>query len=162
MAFSHLGEEDYQRLRASAPVKRHLRPITPDHAGALGRYLIMLPVWGLAAIYGGYALDRAGLYPGRWLFLLLLLLAIVVPLLPVVRAHVHIKRPVLDELADQHGLDYASHDFELAAYKDAKPLLFGEAAGDELTDLLAEKTAGRPRSFMPRSQARLASLSSPA
>ncbi len=140
MGFSRLGEEDYRRLRDSAPVKRRLRLITPDHSRAFGCYLLMLPVWGLAAIYGGYALDRAGLYPGNWFFFLLLFLAILAPLLPVVRAHVHLKRPVLDELAQQHGLDYASHDFEVEAYKEAKPCLFGEGAGDELIDLLAEES----------------------
>jgi len=140
VALPRLDEADFVRLRDAAPVRRRLRLVTPDHGRALGCYLLMLPVWGLAAIYGGYALDRAGLYPGDWLFLVLLFMAIVAPLAPVVRAHVHMKRPVLDELAAQHGLDYASHDFELKAYKKAKPSLFGESAGDELTDLLADKS----------------------
>ena len=77
-----LTEQDYERLHGDAQVRKYLRLITPDHSKALGCYLLMLPVWLLAAVYGGYALDRAGLYPGNWLFFLLLFLAIVAPFCP--------------------------------------------------------------------------------
>lgn len=142
MSIPRLDEKDFTSLRCSASVRKRLRLVTPEHVGALGCYLALLPVWLLFAVYGGYALDRAGLYPGRWFFVLLLGLALIVPLLPLLRVRRHFRRPVLDELAEQLRLDYASHDFELEAFEDAKPMLFGEGATATLTDLLAGKGGG--------------------
>jgi len=137
-----LTELDFDRLRDDAQVRRHLRLITPDHTKALGCYLLLLPVWLLAAVYGGYALDRAGLYPGNWLFFTLLALAVFVPLLPIFTARRHMRRAVLDRMAETNGLDYASHDFELKGFNAARPMLFGEDSSEALTDLLASKEGG--------------------
>lgn len=137
-----LGEQDFARMRGTAQVTKHLRLITPDHARAVGCYLLMLPVWLLAAVYGGYALDRAGLYPGAWLFFTLLALAIFLPLLPIFTARRHMRRPVLDALATLTGMEYASHDFEIKAMEAARPLLFGEDSTETFTDLLASKEGG--------------------
>lgn len=137
-----LTEQDYERLRGDAQVGKYLRLVTPDHTKALGCYLLMLPVWMFAALYGGYALDRAGLYPGNWLFFTLLALAIFVPLLPIFTARRHMRRAVLDRLAETNGLDYASHDFELKGFDAVRPALFGEKASETFTDLLASKEGG--------------------
>lgn len=137
-----LTEQDFDRLRGDAQVRKHLRPVTPDHTKALGCYLLMLPVWLLAAVYGGYALDRAGLYPGNWLFFTLLALAVLVPLLPIFTARRHMRRAVLDRLAETNGLDYASHDFELKGFDAVRPTLFGEDTSEDFTDLLASKEGG--------------------
>jgi len=138
-----LGEQDFDALRRDPRLRKHLRLITPDHTKALGCYLLMLPVWMFTAVYGGYALDSAGLYPGHWLFFALLALAVLVPLLPIFTARRHLRRAVLDRLADLNGLDYASHDFELKGFEAARPILFGEDASDTLTDLLASAEGGK-------------------
>jgi hypothetical protein len=139
MSIPTLTEEHFEKLCADKTVRKHLRLITPDHLSGIGCYLLGLPVWLLFAVYGGYALDRAGLYPGPWVFFTLLVLAVVVPLLPILRARRHMHRPVLDTLATLNGMDYASHDFEMKAYAIAKPRLFGEEASESFTDLLAGK-----------------------
>ncbi len=139
MAIPTLTEEHFEKLRADKTVRKHLRFITPDHLRGLGCYLLALPVWVLFAGYGGYALNRAGLYPGAWIVLALLVVAVVVPLLPILRARRHMHRPVLDTLATLTGMDYASHDFEMKPYDIAKPRLFGEEASESFTDLLAGK-----------------------
>lgn len=139
MTIPTLTEEHFEKLRADKTVRKYMRLITPDHLRGLGCYLLALPIWVLFAGYGGYALNRAGLYPGAWLVLALLVVAVVVPLLPILRARRHMHRPVLDTLATLIGMDYASHDFEMKAYAIAKPRLFGEEATETFTELLAGK-----------------------
>lgn len=143
MTIPTLTQKDFERLRADPQVRKHLRPITPDHSKACGCYLLMLPVWMFTAFYGGYALDRAGLYPGHWLFFTLLALAVLVPLLPIFTVRRHMRRPVLDRLAETNGLDYASHDFELKGFEAVRPILFGEESSATLTDLLASDEGGK-------------------
>jgi hypothetical protein len=137
-----LTEKDFGSLRNSPDVKKHLRFVTPDHGSALGCYLLSLPVWLGAAVFGGYALDRAGLYPGPWLLLVFLAVALVLPLWPLFRVRRHMRRPVLDKLATLVGMDYASHDFEMKAFEPALPMLFGDKAATDFTDLLAGKEGG--------------------
>lgn len=138
MALPDLGEEDFARLRQQPAVRRRLRWITPDHYRALGCYLVTLPVALITAFYAGYALERMGLFPGGWLLVVLLALGAALPLLPFFHVRAHIKRPVLDTLAEEHGLDYASDGFELEALKAALPMLFGAGATAALGDLLAD------------------------
>ncbi|HST37634.1 MAG TPA: hypothetical protein VLK25_13525, partial [Allosphingosinicella sp.] len=91
-----LGEQDFRALSGNPEIKKHLRFVTPDHRGACGCYLLGLPVWLIFALYGGYALERAGLYPGVWALNGLLLLALLVPLWPLFRVRRYMRRPVLD------------------------------------------------------------------
>lgn len=139
MSIPRLEEADFIRLRDAASVKKRLRFMTPEHWRACGCYLAMLPVLLLFAGYGGYALERAGLTSQPWVVLILLVLAALLPLLPLLRVRRHLRRPILDELAEQHKLDYASHDFELKPVETARPTLFGETSSATLTDLLAGK-----------------------
>ena len=138
MALPSLDEADFARFRQLPAVRRRLRTITPDHYRALGCYLVALPAALLTALYCGYLLDLIGLYPGRWLLFILLGLGVAVPLLPFFYVRTHIKRPVLDALAEDHGFDYASDDFELETLNTAMPMLFGTDAAAELADLLAD------------------------
>jgi hypothetical protein len=142
VSIPRLDEADFVRLRDAASVRKRLRFVTPEHWRACGCYLALLPVWALFAGYGGYAIERAGFKPGSWIVLTLLVLATLLPLLPLLRVRRHLRRPILDELAEQHKLDYASHDFELKAFEEARPMLFGETATSDLTDLLAGKEGG--------------------
>lgn len=137
-----LTESDFASLSGSADVKGHLRFITPEHRKACGCYLLALPVWLIFAGYGGYALDRAGLYPGDGALAVLLLVAALLPLWPLFTVRRHMRRPVLDKLATLVGMDYASHDFEMKAFDTALPILFGDKATAAFTDLLAGKEGG--------------------
>ena len=142
MTVPSLDEKDFKSLSGNPEIKKHLRFFTPDHRGACGCYLLGLPVWLIFALYGGYALDRAGLYPGPWVLNGLLLLALLLPLWPIFRVRRYMRRPVLDKLATLVGMDYASHDFEMKAFEPAVPVLFGEGAVATFTDLLAGKEGG--------------------
>lgn len=142
MSIPRLDEDDYARLRDAASVRKRLRFFTPEHWRACGCYLLLLPVWVLFAGYGGYAVERAGFKPGSWVVLTLLVLATLLPLLPLLRVRRHFRRPVLDELAAQQELDYASHDFELKGFEAARPMLFGEHSSASCTDLLASGEGG--------------------
>lgn len=142
MAVPILDEKDFASLSANAEIKKHLRLITPDHRGACGCYLLGLPIWLIAALWGGYALDRAGIHPGDWVLLGLLLVALLLPLWPLFRVHRYLHRPVLDKLATMTGMDYASHDFELKAYDVSGPCMFGDDASESFTELLLSKDDG--------------------
>ena len=137
-----LTERDFASLSGSADVKSHLRFITPEHRKACGCYLVALPVWLIFAGYGGYALDRAGLYPGDGALAALLLVAALLPLWPLFTVRRHMRRPVLDKLATLAGMDYASHDFGMKAFEEVRPILFGDKATSTFTDLLAGKEGG--------------------
>lgn len=134
-----LDEKDFASLSANSEIKKHLRWITPDHRGACGCYLLGLPVWLIAALWGGYALDRAGIYPGPWVLNALLLVALLLPLWPLFRVHRYLHRPVLDKLATMTGMDYASHDFELKAYDASGPFMLGEGVSPSFTEILLSK-----------------------
>lgn len=142
MAVPVLDDKDFAALEASATIRKHLGWITPDHRSACGCYLLMLPAWLFAAFYGSYALDRAGLYPGPWLSGALLAVALALPLWPLLRARRHMRRPVLDQLATQAGMDYASDDFEMKSFEPVLPQLFGAQAAGVFTDLIAGKEGG--------------------
>jgi hypothetical protein len=141
VALPRLDNADFARLRGQSAVRRRLRWITPDHYRAFGCYLLTLPVSLILAVYGGYALDQIGLYPGRWLLFVLLGLAAAVPLLPFFYVRAHARRPVLDALAEDNGMDYASDGFQIETLDSALSMLFGADATAELSDLLAD--AGR-------------------
>lgn len=138
MPLPSLDEADFNCLRQRPAVRRRLGWVTPEHFRSLGCFLTALPVGLLTAVYGGYLLDRMGLFPGRWLLFVLLGLAAAASLLPFFYVRAQIKGPVLDAIADEHELDYATDGFELKTLDAALPMLFGADATAELSDLLAD------------------------
>lgn len=137
MAIPDLTDKGFARLSKREAVRRVLRPARLFGLRGLGCYLVSLPVWLLFAAFGAYALDRAGLYPGRWLLYLFLALAVVLPLLPLLRPRQDFRQPLLDALTAEFKLDYDSHDFTPPAWAQAQPLLFGESEDASFTDRLA-------------------------
>ena len=137
MAIPDLTEKGFAKLSKREAVRRVLRPAKPFGLQGLGCYLVGLPVWLLFAAFGAYALDRAGLYPGRWLLYLFLTLAVILPMLPLLRPRRDFRQPLLEALAAEFKLDYDSHDFTPPGWAQAQPLLFGESEDATFTDRLA-------------------------
>jgi len=138
MAIKQLREEQFERLLSLPEIAGRLGAVTPDHWYAIRSCLLLFLVGGVLAFWGAYGFFRAGLDDGGAL-LALLLLAAIIAVIPLFRIRAHLRRPVLDKLAPFVGMDYTSDGFDLVAWQEAEPLLFGGSATTSFIDLLDEK-----------------------